>query len=234
MSKPVRLHSAEEGAVFGQSGQKWLAGGTVVPADITVGYETGCLFIHTDGGAATAIYQNEGSATSCDFNAITTTGGVNLAGLLATADEINASSDVSARIVNVTDAATYTVLSANSGKPHIMPNFTASCTLTLPAVAAGLEYTFIGKAVAADAQNWIFNTGAAANFWLGGLSFLDNDAGAGADEVHAGIYPNGTTNDFMTIVTPAAGTTIHIICDGTNWIARGIVISASIPTFSDT
>lgn len=136
--------------------------------------------------------------------------------------------------VNVTDAATYTVLAANSGRIHIMPNFTSSSTLTLPAAASNLEYTFISKAVADDAQNWIFDTGAAANFYLGGLSFADTDAGSAADEIHAGVYPNGTTNDIMTIVTPAAGTRIYMVCDGTNWIVCGNVFSPTVPTFSDT
>lgn len=152
----------------------------------------------------------------------------------ATAAEIDAAADISARVVNVTNAATYTVLAANSGKPHVMPNFTSSCTLALPTAASGLEYVFIGKAVAADAENWIFDTGSAAAFYLGGVSFLDNDAGAGADEVHAGVYPNGSTNDILTVVTPAAGTRIHLLCDGTNWIVNGIVVSATVPTFSDT
>lgn len=137
-------------------------------------------------------------------------------------------------VVDVTDAATYSVLATNTGKIHIIPDLTADCTLTLPTAASGLEYTFISKAVAADAQNWIFDTGSATNFYLGGLSFLDNDAGAAADEVHAGVYPNGSTNDIMTIVTPAAGTRIHLVCDGTNWIVNGIVISATVPTFADT
>lgn len=45
--------------------------GTTVPADGTAGYETGCLFQHTDGGDGTALYVNEGTVSSCDFNAIT-------------------------------------------------------------------------------------------------------------------------------------------------------------------
>jgi len=45
--------------------------GTTVPTDGTAGYETGCLFQHTDGGDGTALYVNEGTVTSCDFNAIT-------------------------------------------------------------------------------------------------------------------------------------------------------------------
>lgn len=139
----------------------------------------------------------------------------------------------SAGIVNVTDAATYSILATNSGKPHIVPNFTATCTMTLPTASAGLEYEFYSKAVAADAQDWRFSTGG-ANFFLGGLAFADTDAGAGADEVHAGVFPNGTSNDFVTIVTPGAGTRIKLICDGTNWIICGVVYSATVPAFADT
>ena len=46
-----------------------LASGDDVPADGTAGYQTGCLFQHTDGGVGTSLYVNEGSVTSCDFNA---------------------------------------------------------------------------------------------------------------------------------------------------------------------
>lgn len=47
-----------------------LASGTTVPADGTSGYATGCLFQHTDGGAGTALYCNEGTYESCDFDAV--------------------------------------------------------------------------------------------------------------------------------------------------------------------
>ncbi len=157
-----------------------------------------------------------------------------LMGITATAAEINARSAAASRFVNVTDAATYAVLAADSGKMHIMPNFTASCTLTLPTAAAGLEYTFIGKAVAADAQDWIIKSPSATNYFIGGVSFADTDAGAGADEIHAGIWSNGSTNDFLTVVTPGAGTRVYVICDGTNWIVNGQVFSATVPAFSDT
>lgn len=150
--------------------------------------------------------------------------------MTATAAELIAAAKVSSRVVSVADAASYTVLAANSGKVHVLPNFTATCTITLPTAAPGLEYTFIGKAVAADAQNWVFAAGVP---YLGGLTFVDNDAGAGADEMHAGVYPNGSSNDNMTIVTPAAGTTISLYCDGTNWIVCGFVNSATVPTFAD-
>jgi len=46
--------------------------GTSVPSDTTTGYETGCVFLHTDGSAGDATYINEGDSDSCDFNVIGT------------------------------------------------------------------------------------------------------------------------------------------------------------------
>lgn len=45
--------------------------GTTKPVDGTAGYGIGCLFQHTDGTDGTALYVNEGTNTSCDFNAVT-------------------------------------------------------------------------------------------------------------------------------------------------------------------
>lgn len=149
--------------------------------------------------------------------------------ITATPAEINAVAAGASRVVTVTDAASYTVLAANSGKMHIMPNFTASCTLTFPTAVAGLNYKFIGKAVAADAQDWIF-TAVTPSFLLGGVSFTDTDAGSGADEEHAGVWPNGSSHLVLTVVTPGAGTEISFWCDGTNWIVNGQVHSATVPT----
>lgn len=46
------------------------AWGATVPTDATADYAPGCLFHHTDGGADYALYVNEGTSTSCDFNAV--------------------------------------------------------------------------------------------------------------------------------------------------------------------
>jgi hypothetical protein len=48
-----------------------LAHGKTVPTDGTAGYETGCLFQHIDGEAGTALYCNEGTVASCNFDAVT-------------------------------------------------------------------------------------------------------------------------------------------------------------------
>jgi len=53
------------------SGNALHAHGTTVPTDADSGYAVGCLYAKTDGGDGTALYVNEGSATSCDFNLIT-------------------------------------------------------------------------------------------------------------------------------------------------------------------
>jgi hypothetical protein len=43
--------------------------GATVPSDSKAGFAVGCEFIDTTGGANVTLYVNEGSTTSCDFNA---------------------------------------------------------------------------------------------------------------------------------------------------------------------
>ena len=50
------------------NGNYLLVEGITVPTDASTGYATGCVFIHTDGGSATAVYINVGSATSSNFD----------------------------------------------------------------------------------------------------------------------------------------------------------------------
>lgn len=76
MSQKYRPHFADaRGTLIEKPGVGiLLAAGTTVPADASAGYATGCIFFHTDGGENTAIYVNDGSGTSSDFNALGTTG----------------------------------------------------------------------------------------------------------------------------------------------------------------
>lgn len=57
-----RLIHTDYGIVF-----DW---GATVPTDGTGRYAPGCLFVHTDGSAGSCTYINEGTGTSCDFNAL--------------------------------------------------------------------------------------------------------------------------------------------------------------------
>lgn len=124
--------------------------------------------------------------------------------------------------VKVTDAATYTVLAANSGKLHIIPDLTADCVISLPTAAAGLYYKFIYGGVAEDVQDVTFDTGSDTNFYLGGVTGLDDDDG----DVLV-IYPDGDSNSIMKIDTLNAGSTIELYCDGTNWFVNAVVVSGT-------
>lgn len=130
------------------------------------------------------------------------------------------------------DHTTYTVLAADTGKTLIVPDLTGTCTFTLPAPAAGLVYKFVYGGVSADGQNWVIDTGSNTNFYLGGLVHLDTDANSAGDEVvpKAG---DGNSNSKLTVVTPDVGTSVSMVCDGTNWFLSGFVASATVPSFAD-
>lgn len=56
------------------AGKILMASGTEVPTATTTGYSKGCLFIDRNVATGTAgLYENIGTNTSCNFNAITTT-----------------------------------------------------------------------------------------------------------------------------------------------------------------
>ena len=70
MSRPAHIHSGGEVVIADSAQKKMLCSGTTVPTDGTAGYQTGCLFMKTNGIAGTSIYVNEGTTASCDFNAL--------------------------------------------------------------------------------------------------------------------------------------------------------------------
>lgn len=132
--------------------------GTTVPTDGTAGYAVGAIFHHTDGAAGTALYQNEGTATSCDFNPIITPG-VDLSTLAATAAEINRAADVSTRIVNCT-ASTLVITEAEHDGKLIVLDRAAGIAVTLCAAAAGISLEFLVKTTFTGAASIKSATGA--------------------------------------------------------------------------
>lgn len=131
--------------------------------------------------------------------------------------------------VSIPDATTYTVKANNSGIVHYFPNFSSTCTATLPSPQAGLSFEFAYSGVAADAQNFVISTGSDTNYFIGGLQFIDNDT-----DVVAPIAPDGNSNSKLTVVTPDVGTRFRIeSANGTTWNLSGFVGSATIPSFAD-
>lgn len=143
-----------------------------------------------------------------------------ITGTLTTSGAVTKTGGDITAAVAVTDAATYTVLAANSGKLHIMPDLTADTVITLPAIAAGLDYTFVYGGVAADAQDWQLDTSSDTNFYLGG--FVELDTSGDTVVLEAG---DGNSNSIVNIFTPAGGTSVRFYCDGTNWWLSGTVHS---------
>lgn len=102
-----------------------LASGATVPTSGTRGYQTGCIFQHTDGSTGTALYVNEGTASSCSFQAVSaltaaqealllTSGQQSLlAAITSTAAELNML-DLSAKTETVTEATKATGITAGS------------------------------------------------------------------------------------------------------------------------
>ena len=135
------------------------------------------------------------------------------------------------RLVSIADENT-AISAANSGSPHVIANVSADRTFTLPTPASGLEYRFFPKLNAADGHDWIFDTGSNTNYFVGGVTFLDSDAGSGADELSL-VAPDGDSNSKFQINLPQPGTMLHFICDGTLWVVGGVVCSTTAPAFAD-
>ena len=68
---PVSGATPEAILQTGNAGGALFAYGITVP-NAVAGYALGCLFVHTDGAAATCLYKNTGTAASCTFTAIDT------------------------------------------------------------------------------------------------------------------------------------------------------------------
>ena len=130
--------------------------------------------------------------------------------------------------ISIPDAATYTVLARNSGVVHYFPDFTSTCTATLPSPKAGLAFEFAYAGLAADAQNFVIDSGSDTNYFVGGLAFLDTD------DAIAVIAGDGNSNSKMTIVVPSTGTRFRVeSANGTTWTVSGFVHSATVPSFAD-
>jgi len=126
------------------------------------------------------------------------------------------------KVVLVPDAATYTLLAADSGIVHVMPDLAADCVISLPAEEQGLSYEFWYGGTAADAHDWQFDTGANANYFIGGLVHSDSDG-----ELTATVDSNGTSNSKVSVLTPIGGTMVKFICNGQQWYLNGHVVSAT-------
>lgn len=129
--------------------------------------------------------------------------------------------------VVVTDAASYSILAANSGKIHLIGNNGQATSLILPAEAIGLNYEFWYVGGAAEADDDTLNSENDTNYFIGGVSFLD------AGDAIASVYSDGDSHSKLILVNMAGGTKFNVVCDGVNWYLTGAIVSDTTPAFAD-
>lgn len=116
----------------------------------------------------------------------------------------------------------------HSGRALIVPNGTQDNTYTLPSPVAGSYFTFVYGGGAADATDFIINTGSDTNFFIGGVTFHDTDDGAVSV-----VFSDGNSNSKLQVNVPAAAQ-IHVMgLDSTNWQIWGTAVGATAPAFAD-
>lgn len=135
-----------------------------------------------------------------------------LDGVTATAAEINNAADSSANVEIVT--ATNVITAAESGKTFFL-NSATEFVSTLPAVAAGLRYSFVVTGAPSGASYTVV-TDSSANVIKGQVYTVDVNSATDPDFETSG----GDTISFVD-AKAVAGDRVDVICDGTNWFAYG-------------
>ena len=129
--------------------------------------------------------------------------------------------------ITLGDENTTLTATANAGRTNVVPAITGNRTLTLPSPTAGVWFKFIYGGAAEEAENLIIDTGADANFFIGGVIHLDSNA----DNVS--VYADGNSNSVLTL-TDFGLFEINILAkDSTNWIIWGHQEGADVPAFTD-
>ena len=129
--------------------------------------------------------------------------------------------------VSLADANVTLTNATHSGRVILVPDGGQDNTYTLPAPVAGSMFRFVYAGGAADATDAIIVTPANANFFIGGLTFLDTD-----NEVSA-VFSDGNSNSKIQINVPAGFDVTIMGIDATNYQIFGGVTGATAPAFGD-
>lgn len=183
MGKGTSLSDPATGEILEDtSGNIVLASGTTVPAAAASGYAVGCIFEKNNGAAGSAIYVNEGTNTSCQFNSMTSAGGGGAA---------------------VAAGATLAMTSSQAGKTVLL-NTLAGSVVTLPAsTGSGAVYRFI-VSVLATSNSHIVKVANSSDTMQGIIFSMDDTAAnavafaavAGTDDT---ITLNRSTTGSVTV-----------------------------------
>ena len=129
--------------------------------------------------------------------------------------------------VTLGDEDTTLTNATHSGRLIVVPAITGNRTITLPSPVAGAHFKFIYGGAAEEAENLIFDTGANANYFIGGIVHIQSDADSSS------VYSDGNSNSKLTL-TDFGCSEINILAkDSTNWLLWGWSEGADAPAFAD-
>jgi len=129
--------------------------------------------------------------------------------------------------VSLADGDVTLTNATHSGRVLLVPDGGQDNTYTLPAPIAGSVFRFVYAGGAADATDAIIVTPGNANFYIGGVTFLDTD-----NEVSA-VFSDGNSNSSIQLNVPAGFDVTIIGLNTTNYQILGTVTSATAPAFAD-
>lgn len=116
----------------------------------------------------------------------------------------------------------------HSGRVLIVPNGGQDNTYTLPSPVAGSNFQFVYGGEAADATDFIIDSGSDTNFFIGNVAFNDTDDGAASV-----VFSDADSNSKLQVNVPGSAVINVVAKDSTNWYVWGSVTGATAPAFAD-
>ena len=130
--------------------------------------------------------------------------------------------------VSLSDGDVTLTNATHSGRILLVPDGTQDNTYTLPAPIAGSVFRFVYAGGAADATDAIILTPGNSNFYIGGITFHDQDG----NEISS-VFSDGNSNSSIQINVPQAFDITIVGKDTTNYQIFGDVTSTTAPAFAD-
>jgi|TARA_R100001224_G_scaffold107164_1_gene82320 hypothetical protein len=130
--------------------------------------------------------------------------------------------------VSLSDGNVTLTNATHSGRILLVPDGGQDNTYTLPAPIAGSVFRFVYAGGAADATDAIIVTPGNTNFYVGGLTFHDQDGNA-----ISSVFADGNSESSIQINVPQAFDITIVGKDTTNYQIFGSVTSTTAPAFAD-
>ena len=130
--------------------------------------------------------------------------------------------------VSLSDGDVTLTNATHSGRILLVPDGSQDNTYTLPAPIAGSMFRFVYAGGAADGTDAIIVTPGNTNFYIGNITFHDQDGNA-----ISAVFPDGNSESSFQINVPQAFDVTIVGKDTTNYQIFGSVTSTTAPAFAD-